>query len=171
MILNAVIEDAQELEGLINSAYRGDEAKKGWTTEADFIGGIRADKQHVEELIAKSDAQLLKYINEDKKIVGCVFLEKQDGCLYLGMLCVSPTLQGGGVGKKLLYKGEEVAKELGLDKVRMTVFSNRVELIDWYERHGYVKTGETKPFDTGGPGIFGDPKFDLTFLILEKKIV
>jgi ribosomal protein S18 acetylase RimI-like enzyme len=170
MINKAIIKDIDELEVLINSAYRGDEAKKGWTTEAGFIGGIRADKAHIQELIEKPNAQILKYVDESNKINGCVFIEAQEDGLYLGMLCVSPTLQNGGIGKKLLFKSEEIAKEHGLDKIKMVVISRRTELVNWYERHGYtIIQGEEKPF-LPGKGMFGEPSIPLTFITLEKTI-
>ncbi len=165
MISKARIEDAQELVNLINSGYRGEVSRQGWTTEADILSGIRTDENNIKELINKPNAQLLKYVNDDCKIIGCVYLEQQDDVMYLGMLCVSPSLQGGGVGKALLYKGSEVAKELGLKKVKMTVISIRHELIAWYERHGYEKTGEVKPFE--GDDLFGEPVEPLEFIVLE----
>ncbi len=168
MIEKATINDAAELEALINSGYRGEGSKKGWTTEADLLDGIRTDQEDLKGLISKENAQLLKFTNEQGKIIGCVFLEQQDNALYLGMLCVSPNLQGGGVGKKLLYKGLEVAKELSLPKVKMTVISVRTELIDWYKRHGYVDNGERKPF--AGDGLFGDPKQKLEFIVMERNV-
>ena len=33
--------DAPALVDLINSAYRGESSKAGWTTEADLLGGQR----------------------------------------------------------------------------------------------------------------------------------
>ena len=76
-ILTATIADIPELLQLINSAYRGEEAKKGWTHEADlFDGAIRTDETSLKQLIEKPGAVILKY-EQDKKITGCVFLEKR----------------------------------------------------------------------------------------------
>jgi ribosomal protein S18 acetylase RimI-like enzyme len=169
VILKATLEDAKELEALINSGYRGEVSKQGWTTEADILGGIRTNEDDIISIINKPNGQLLKYVNDEGKIIGCVLLEEQDDALYLGMLCVSPSLQGGGVGKSLLYKGSEVAEDLGLKKVKMTVISVRHELIAWYERHGFVKTGQTKPFE--GDGLFGEPVMPLEFVVMEKKLL
>ncbi len=168
MIQVSTIENAAELVALINSGYRGEVSKQGWTTEADILGGIRTNEDNIKDLINKPNAQLLKYVNSDGKIIGCVYLEKQEDALYLGMLCVSPALQGGGVGKALLYKGDDVAKVQGVKKVKMTVISVRTELIAWYERHGYYSTGEVKPFE--GDGLFGEPLMPLEFIVLEKLI-
>lgn len=169
MITRATHDDAKELEALINSGYRGEVSKQGWTTEADILGGIRTDENDIIGILNKPNGQMLKYVNDEGKIIGCVLLEEQGDALYLGMLCVSPSLQGGGVGKTLLYKGSEVAMKLGLKKVKMTVISVRHELIAWYERHGFQKTGETKPFE--GDGLFGEPVMPLEFVVMEKYVI
>ncbi|MFN7791459.1 MAG: GNAT family N-acetyltransferase, partial [Cyclobacteriaceae bacterium] len=141
----------------------------GWTTEADFLDGTRIDEAAVKELIEKTDTIILKYV-EANQIVGCVELRKENGKLYLGMLSVAPTIQGKGIGKKLLHAGEDYAKSIGINTMIMTVISVRKELIDWYVRHGYQLTGERKPFvvpDTR----WGIPKQELEFVVLEKKLI
>lgn len=168
MINRATHADISALEALINSAYRGDSSKKGWTTEADLLGGIRIDADGLKEIIEKENATLLKY-EEDGELKACVLLENQGEKLYLGMLTVSPTLQGGGIGRKLLEAADEHARNLGLKKVTMTVISVRKELIEWYERRGYKKTGETKPFPMDDPK-FGLPKQFLEFIVMEKEV-
>lgn len=169
MIEKATLADVAELNVLINSAYQGDSSKKGWTTEADLLGGIRTDEESLAELINKENAAILKY-TEDGKIIGSVYLEKQNDKIYLGMLTVSPDLQGGGVGKKLMQAAEDFAKQSGVGKISMTVISVRRELIEYYERRGYKRTGETKPFPMDDPK-FGMPKQFLEFIVMEKSIV
>jgi ribosomal protein S18 acetylase RimI-like enzyme len=168
MITKATLKNVSELNILINSAYRGESSKKGWTSEADLLGGIRTDEEGLINTINKETTFLLKYVENDK-IIGCVQLEKQEGKLYLGMLTVSPELQGGGVGKKLLQAAEIYAKSLDLPIVTMTVISARSELIAWYERHGFQKTGEKKPFPMNDPKI-GLPRQFLEFIVMEKKV-
>ncbi|MCA6380784.1 MAG: GNAT family N-acetyltransferase [Cytophagales bacterium] len=167
-IMKAISADAESINQLVNSAYRGDSSKQGWTTEADFLDGTRIDEAAVKELIEKTDTIILKYV-EANQIVGCVELRKENGKLYLGMLSVAPTIQGKGIGKKLLNAGEDYAKSIGINTMIMTVISIRKELIDWYVRHGYQLTGERKPFvvpDTR----WGIPKQELEFVVLEKKL-
>ncbi len=167
-ILKAQLNDAQAINQLVNSAYRGEGSKQGWTTEADLLDGTRIDEAAVAELIAKPDTTILKYVEGDQ-IIGCVELRKEKDKLYLGMLSVAPNTQGKGVGKKLLIAGEDHAKSLNIDTMVMTVISVRNELIDWYVRHGYQLTGETKPFvvpDTR----WGIPKRQLEFVVLEKRL-
>ncbi|MBI2731434.1 MAG: GNAT family N-acetyltransferase [Sphingobacteriales bacterium] len=168
-ITKASLADIPELNRLVNAAYRGESSKKGWTTEADLLGGIRTDDDSLTELLTKKDSVMLKYTNENNELVGCVNLQLHTDKLYLGMLTVNPELQGGGVGKKLLTASEAYAKEIGCSKIYMSVISVRKELIAWYERHVYKNTGERKPFPANDPK-FGLPKTALEFIIMEKEI-
>lgn len=167
MITIASIEDVQALNDLVNSAYRGESSKKGWTYEADLLGGIRTTEEDLTKTIQKSDTLMLKYIN-NQEIIACMMLVEKEDKLYLGMLTVSPELQGGGIGKQLLKQAEVIAKEKGLPKIGITVISARQELIDWYKRHGYLETGEHQPFLLNIH--FGDPKQNLDFIVMEKVI-
>ena len=52
----------------------------------------------------------------------------------------------------------------------LTVIGCRDELIAFYERRGYVRTGVTNPFPYGNPR-YGEPRRDdLRFEILEKDL-
>jgi len=159
--------DAEELNRLINSAYRGKYSKKGWTTEADFLDGTRTSVEDLRAIMSRPDSQILKCVNEKGQIIGCVHLEKKGERLYLGMLTVSPELQNLGIGKLFLKEAEEEARKQHCKSVYMTVISLRTELIAWYERHGYVNTQVKKPFPVNVPA-FGLPKRFLEFVVLEK---
>lgn len=161
--------DVSKLVTLVNSAYRGDSSKKGWTTEADLLDGIRTDEESMTALLQQEGSTLLKCENEQQSIIGCVNLQTQGNKLYLGMLTVSPDLQGGGVGKRLLTAAEDFARVNKFSYIVMSVISVREELIAWYERKGYVKTGEKKPFPMNDPK-FGLPKQHLEFIIMEKPV-
>lgn len=160
--------DAAELTHLVNSAYRGDSSKKGWTTEADLLGGQRTNEAGILDMMQVPDAVILKYTSEEGLLQGCVYLQKKISQLYLGMLTVSPELQAKGIGKQLLAAAESMAKSEGCKTIQMTVISVRKELIAWYERHGYAATGETAPFPTDPK--FGLPKQSLAFIVLEKQM-
>lgn len=160
--------DVTEICALVNSAYRGETSKKGWTTEADLLGGIRIDEETLLHHFEEQDSVILKCIGDNQEIFGCVYLRKQLEQLYLGMLTVAPLLQGRGIGKMLLQASEEKAKEFGCNSIVMTVITYRHELIDWYKRHGYVETGQKQPFPVGEK--FGEPKMSLEFLVMEKII-
>ena len=166
-IEKATVEDVVELNQLINSAYRGDEAKKGWTNEAHLLTGIRIDEKELIGILKSKSSFFLKYA-EQKIIKACVLLEKQDSALYLGMLSVMPELQGKGIGKQLLKAAEINAHQLGCSKIYMTVISVRCELIEWYKRHGYFDTGIKKPFPGEGRNIL--VQTPLEFTVLEKTL-
>jgi ribosomal protein S18 acetylase RimI-like enzyme len=167
-ILPAGVADASEIATLVNSAYRGDSSRQGWTTEADLLDGTRTDAAAIEDLIKKPGYTLLKY-SESGKILACVELHRDGQRLYLGMLTVSPQLQGQGIGKAMMRAAEHHGRSLGCRAVYMTVISIRKELIDWYQRHGYRPTGERKPFAFSDPR-FGQPKQPLEFIVLEKPL-
>ena len=168
-VLKASIEDIAELVPLINSAYRGDASKKGWTTEAELlVGAMRTDVAMLTELMSNPNATVLKFVDEKNKIIGSVYLDIQERGLYLGMLTVSPMLQAGGIGKQLMFASETIAKENNCYCIFMNVISVRQELVAWYERLGYYKTGETKPLPADNR--FGIPTQPIEFAIMEKKM-
>jgi len=166
MITKATLEDIPSLNKLVNSAYRGDSSRGGWTTEADLLDGTRTDEDAIKEFFNEPGSTILKFVDEGK-IIGCVRLLKHGSQLYLGMFAVDPTVQNKGVGKKILLAAEDEARKQNCKSIDMTVISERKELIDWYKRNGYVEVGEKKPmvFDNPSGGI---PKRDLYFITLEK---
>jgi ribosomal protein S18 acetylase RimI-like enzyme len=166
----AVEADTPFLVALMDSAYRGENSKEGWTSEADlFIGNKRTDEATVIKLINKPGAVFLKYLDEDGKIDGCVFLHKKDAKIYLGMFSVSPSSQGKGIGKKILVAAEEYARTQNCISIYMMVITVREELIAWYEKHGYQKTGRVLPFPVDER--YGIPTQHLEMMVLEKTIV
>lgn len=160
--------DVPALNKLVNSAYRGESSRKGWATEADLIDGTRIDEAAMLDLINDKNTTVLKY-TKDSVILGCVELRKEGENLYLGMLSVQPDLQAQGIGKKLMFAGEDFARKQGCKKVSMTVVSVREKLIDWYIRHGYQLTGERKAFKFPDER-WGIPKQPLEFVVLEKAL-
>ncbi len=161
--------DIAALKDLLNSAYRGESSKQGWTTEAGLISGnTRTDDATLQEVIQRPGSVFLKYTDENQQVTGCVNLQQHDHKIYLGMFSVSPQLQGGGIGKQLLIASEEYARYLKCTAIYMTVISVRTELINWYERHGYKDTGERKPF--AEDGLTGRHLRELEFMVMEKSI-
>jgi N-acetylglutamate synthase-like GNAT family acetyltransferase len=166
-ITQATLSDAAELVTLVNSAYRGISSQQGWTSEAHLLDGIRIDEPTMTEYLQAADTTILKYTDDEGRIIACVYLQKRTGGrLYLGMLTVSPTLQAGGIGRRLLQEAEDWALKLACKAIFMTVITTRIELIDWYKRRGYIDTGRREPFhDTTR---FGIPKGYIELMVLEK---
>ena len=165
---NATPADIDALVALVESAYRGESSKQGWTTEADILGGRRTGADDVGACIGRADSRVL-IAEREGELLACAHIAAEDGAGYFGMFSVSPTLQGGGIGKALLAEAERVVREeWRLPTMRMTVIDIRDELIAFYERRGYVRTGIKKPFPYGDAR-FGEPKRDdLRFEVLEK---
>jgi GNAT superfamily N-acetyltransferase len=158
--------DIPALHELVNSAYRGDSSRRGWTTEADLLDGIRTDETGLAAMLANAQATILKY-EQDGQLIGCVYLEKKGDRLYLGMLTVSPDAQARGIGKQLMTAAEQLARDWHCRAMTMTVISQRHELIAFYERRGYRPTGQTEAFPMDDPR-FGLPKQQLSFIVMEK---
>lgn len=163
-------QEVQKISELVNSAYRGDSSKRGWTTEADYLGGQRTDPEMIQEMLAKPSAEIL-VLENDKFFLGCVYLEKQADRMYLGMLTVNPSLQNKGFGNQLLVAAEKSARSQNLKFIEMWVISLRESLINYYLRRGYKLTGKRWPFPAGNPRM-GLPKLqNLEFVVLEKQLL
>lgn len=170
-IRDAAPVDIPALHRLIESAYRGEASRAGWTTEADLLDGQRTDPEDLAGILADPKQALLSAWRGDE-LVGCVLIaDRGEGTGYFGMLSVSPTLQAGGLGRRLVEAAHRtLADRFGARRVRISVFPQRENLIHWYERLGYSKTGGTLPFPYGDPR-FGLPKRDdLYFIVMEREL-
>lgn len=166
----AIETDTPAIVALVESAFRGEGSRIGWTTEADLLDGQRTDLTEVGALIADPNSCML-LAERTGTLVGCVKLVREANVGVIGMVSVVPALQRAGIGKSLLREAERViVAEWGLRRATMTVIVQRDTLIAWYERHGYRRTGMTSPFPYGQPR-FGLPKRnDLAFETLEKAL-
>ena len=169
MFRPADLHDVAEIVLLVNSCYRGDSSRVGWTTEADLLDGTRTDEDEITGLVTQPDSMLVLCVEEDE-IIGSVHIQKQGDSSYLGMLVVKPNLQGGGVGRRLIEAAEVRARgEWGSKRMTMTVISVRDTLIAYYERRGYRRTGHMKPFISDAT--HGIPRVDhLELEVLEKDL-
>ena len=167
---DATAADVDALVVLVTSAYRGEASRAGWTTEADLLDGNRIDPEVLRADIARDHSRVLLASQHDE-LVACAHVAIEDGAGYFGMFAVRPVLQGGGVGKAVLAEAERVVRDdWGLPVMRMTVIDVREELMAWYERRGYRRTGTKKPFPAVDPR-FGIPKRDdLRFEVMEKPL-
>jgi ribosomal protein S18 acetylase RimI-like enzyme len=167
----AVPADVPAIVALVQRAYRGEASRAGWTTEADLLDGQRTDAEQVHALLSTAGSVVL-LAERDGALAGCCHLERREGHAYFGMFAVDPTAQGGGIGGTLLAEAERRAREeWDLPEQRMTVITARPDLIAWYERRGYRRTGARSPFPYGDER-FGIPRRDdLEFETLAKSLV
>ncbi|MET9950040.1 GNAT family N-acetyltransferase [Streptomyces sp. NPDC006339] len=168
---DAVLDDVPVLVPLVQSAYRGDSSRVGWTTEAHLLDGQRTDPAGVEAVITTPGSRLM-VVERDGVIIACCQLEHRGEAAYFGMFAVRPELQGAGLGRQIIAEAERRVRELwDVREMHMTVISVREELIAWYERRGYRRTGRMSPFPYGDER-FGVPRRDdLEFELLVKELV
>jgi ribosomal protein S18 acetylase RimI-like enzyme len=166
----ATAADIDAIVALVESAYRGDASRQGWTTEADFLDGRRTGADDVSACLARERSRIL-LAERNGELLACAHVAEEDGAGYFGMFSVKPDLQGGGIGKHVLAEAERIVRdEWHLPSMRMTVIDIRDELIAFYERRGYRRTGIVKPFPYGDAR-FGLPlRDDLRFEVLEKEL-
>lgn len=170
--------DVPALVALIESAYRGNGSRIGWTTEADLLDGQRTDADEIHAVLGQSDSLMLAVRLPDTgpddvsgEIVACCQLQRRAERTYFGMFAVAPGSQGGGLGSQVLAHAERFAlEEWGSTHLEMTVIRQRVDLIAYYVRRGFVDTGRLLPFPYGDER-FGRPlRDDLAFTVLEKQL-
>jgi ribosomal protein S18 acetylase RimI-like enzyme len=163
--------DIPALIDLVESAYRGDASRAGWTTEADMLDGQRIDAEGLRESISTISSRIV-LAEKNADMLACCHIQKQkNDAGYFGMFSVRPTLQSSGIGKALLLEAErQVREDFLCPRMEMTVIDIRQSLINFYERRGYVRTGIYKPFPYGDER-FGIPKRDdLRFELLTKEL-
>jgi ribosomal protein S18 acetylase RimI-like enzyme len=169
---HATVTDVPAIVRLVESAYRGDASRAGWTTEADLLDGQRTDAAAVTEMLrAPGSVVLLAEENAGHLLACCRIEQRARAEAYFGMFSVQPAWQGGGVGRQVLAEAERIAcEEWAAATMVMTVIAQRAELIAWYERRGYRRTGETEPFPYGNER-YGIPRRpDLVFAVLAKPL-
>ncbi|XP_037030219.1 uncharacterized N-acetyltransferase YjgM-like [Bradysia coprophila] len=151
----------------METCYRGDTARAGWTHDSDLVDGNRTTEALLLEEITLPGGNYLTY-NEDGKIVGCVYtlVNAEDNTCFVGSLCVHPTIQSQGLGKKLMTAAEDLARQAGCTKLCMKVLTTRTELIAWYEKLGFKYVGQNFPFPEG----CGRPKIPLELGSWEKQL-
>jgi len=163
--------DVPALVALVRSAYRGDESRTGWTTEADLLDDERIDAAGVLAKIDDPATTVLVAVDGAGELIACCEVQLRSGGVgYFGMFAVRPDLQAAGRGRRVLAAAEQHAAALGATTMEMTVIAQRTELVEWYVRRGYTLTGETRPFPYGGAIGGGNSRRDLYFVVLRKAL-
>ena len=138
--------DIATMIDLINSAYRGESSRLGWTTEADLVAGDRVSVAEVASIVDSENSVIVLCLDAGE-IIGTVELRQEPENAYLGMFVIKPSLQGAGLGKRLLQQAEDFVRDNWCaTSICMSVISVRDELIAFYERRGYQRTGIFEDF-------------------------
>lgn len=171
----ALPNDYAQVVELMNSGYRGESSRAGWTTEANYFGGERINADALSRQLSEGPGRSMLLMESAGELVACVFLERHCGAdrlgCYLGMLTVRPQLQAAGLGRILLTAAEADARAAGCTRMTLGVLNPRTELMSWYERRGYRRTGETKPFPYETQREREKPlREDLHFIFFEKQL-
>lgn len=162
--------DLAGVAALTNMAFRGD---VGWTLETKYIEGQRTSVEMLqEELAANPEALLMIWRDdEDGSLLGSVWLEpSREETWYMGLLAVRPEQQGRQLGRQMVEASEELARSRGGRRMRISVVNMRKKLMEWYERRGYVQTGERKPFPYGDERVGRPLRDDRYFTVMEKAL-
>lgn len=169
ILLHATLNDIPTITSLLNRSYRGDSSRMGWTTEADLLSGKRIDESGLLLILNDPDSLILIAQSEDT-ITATIHVHREGDSVHFGLFAVEPTQQGSGLGKALLsYAESEAVQKWGVCTAIMEVITHREELIAYYERRGYVRTGEMIAFPASE---LWDQKVDLLQLaVLSKSLV
>lgn len=164
----ATTEDSAAIVGLAQSAYRGDESRGGWTTEADLLDGQRIDAAMLAQFLAPPNDVIVLGAAAGGSLQACCHLHRDGSWTQFGLFAVAPTAQGSGIGSSVLAYAEQwSAKHWQCQGMQMQVISVRNELISWYERRGYRRSGEYTPFPYGderyGLPLRDDLRFEMLF--------
>lgn len=142
-------QDLPALHAVIQRAYRGDSARQGWTHEADLLDNERITPEALAAIVDDPSSLLLLAELHGGPVGSLQLTGRSAGDVYLGLFCIDPAVQAGGLGKSLLEQAESAARgHFGATRIVMTVIEQRRELIAYYERRGYVRTGARVDFPT-----------------------
>lgn len=163
--------DVPSVVALVESAYRGESSLAGWTSEAHLLDGQRTDAEAVSAVLDGGGSMML-LAEEGGTLMGCCQLERRPGGeAYFGMFAVRPGGQGQGRGGEILAEAERLARdEWGAATMVMSVLVQRQDLIGWYERRGYRRTGQARPFPYGDERAGIPKRPDLSFAVLAKPL-
>lgn len=167
--------DIPDLALLINRAYR-ENHKNSWSNESRIVVGDRINQAQLINLIVpekeqRNNTRLMVAefkIDDQTEIFGCILIEFNQNTAEIGTFCIAPRWQNLKYGHQLLSKAEMYALKINpeLYSYEMWVLNVRHELIDFYLRRAYVKTGRISsyPVDAG----VGEPLIELHLIHLQK---
>lgn len=165
----AKVADAGAVARLVNKSYRPEKGLRGWTHESDLVAGERTNERQVADAISRKDSFVLIGLR-GQEVVACVHVEKEGTNCHIGMLAVSPILQRKGIGRRMLSHAERFGSEtFASEAFTMLVLSERPELISFYMKCGYQRTGATMDYPLSA-GVGVPTRGDLKVEVLKKRV-
>ncbi len=144
--------DADRIAALVNRAFLAE----SWFKSAD-----RTNAAQVRELLSKG---LFLLLEEEARLLACVYLEPRSDRVYLGMLSVEQDVQGRGIGSRMMLEAEDFARRAGHVAIDLRIVHVREELLPYYRKLGYVEAG-TEPAPNF-PGV----KIPIHFVLMSKSL-
>jgi GNAT superfamily N-acetyltransferase len=166
-IREATAADLPELHALVEHCYRNSD-NTGWTHEGRLFDGPRTDIASLSGVLDAPGQVILIADGGNGPMASVQVGQARDATSYLGLLCVDPALQAGGLAKRMIAAAEALAAgRFAATIMEMTVINHRPELIAYYQRRGYAPTGEVRYL---APGL-GQLRDDICLLVLAKALL
>jgi GNAT superfamily N-acetyltransferase len=125
-VRRATSADAAALASLVNAAF---------AIEEFFVDGDRTSPAEIERMM--QDGAFL-VLDHEGGLAAAIYVERRG---YFGMLSVLPTLQGHGLGKRLVRIAEALCEASGCSTMSIRIINLREELARWYKSLGYREIG------------------------------
>ena len=141
----ATAQDAEALATLVSSAYRGESSR---AVDHGNRSGRRQPRRCGASPLGDRLTDDVILMHEAEGELLAVHLQRTaEGC-YLGMLTTKPTSQGSDWADGCWKKPSVSRARRGGHGDAHDGHHRAFELLAWYERRGYARTGERKPFHT-----------------------
>ena len=76
----------------------------------------------------------------NEKFVGCIAMRRiENGICELKRMYVNPQFQGRGIGKELLQKALQLAKDYNYELMRLDTLNHMTRAIHLYKQHGFYE--------------------------------
>jgi ribosomal protein S18 acetylase RimI-like enzyme len=162
--------DAPRLQNLVQSAFRSEDSRPDWTADMKLGASYSISVEEIKDQITKPDSATLLAFDANDVLVASVAMLKRGDLARLANLVVDPNQQQGGIGRRVLEYAEDYGRrEWGVNRFGLNALSTREELILWYARRGYQKTGEVSTFPLEKFRDLDLPD-DLCFIEMEKTL-
>ena len=139
--------DIDKICSLVESAVRKMELQQifQWDnlypTKADFLDDVQ--KQQLFIGMSNNDISVVYVLNKDsdKEYENGAWKYPNSEYRIIHRLCVNPEYQNRGIAKSTLIHIEKELREMGIETIRLDVFSNNPFALSLYQNNGYKKVG------------------------------